>query len=71
VINVFLRKAAPASRSSWFSGWGDVTEPLNMALVVMVVIVWGMAFVTLEHVKRLMPAFLLSQESKDKYRIVR
>lgn len=67
---MFLRKA-PTSTSSWFSGWGDVTEPLNMALVVMVVIVWGMAFVNFEHVKRLMPAFLLSQEAKDKYSIVR
>jgi hypothetical protein len=71
VINVFLRKAAPTSTSSWLSGWGDVTEPLNMALVVMVVIVWGMAFVNFEHVKRLMPAFLLSHEAKDRYSIVR
>jgi hypothetical protein len=65
-------RKAPA-RGSWVStrALGDLAEPLNAMLIVLCLIVWAMACVSLEHVKRLMPAFLLSQEAKDKYSIVR
>jgi hypothetical protein len=41
-------------------------EPLNVALIVLIMVVWVMAFAHYENVKQLMPAFMMTMEANQR-----